>query len=111
MANTIVKSGETLITIDAMDSDWSWSDLNGVTSDNWVRLKWIRFNPGAASERLVMFDGAVSGAELFDSGVAADTGDVSIQYYHDELHKPIVDFSACVLNNANSRVTICISKT
>jgi hypothetical protein len=89
------------LTITGIDTDWNWYDAFPSKRDIGIKIFAIRFNPGAASDRCVINDGSISGSDLFDSSVAADTGDGTIEYYPtDRTFKPVLDASDGTYNAA-----------
>ncbi len=107
-ANTITYSeGTFTLTISGINSDWTWTDTFP-TKLNGIRVHSIRFNPGAANDRCIINAGSVSGGDLFDSSVATDSSEGSIQYYPSELRlKPVLDVSDGTYN-ASAKVTIIV---
>ena len=107
-ANTLTYgSSQQLITFTTVDADWHWYDSFPNNRNRGIQIFFIRFNPGAASDRCVINDGGIDGAALFDSGVAAGTGDVAIQYYPIDKLKPVIDVSDGTYN-AGATLTIMI---
>ena len=106
-ANTFLwGAGKKVLTLTAVDVDWNWYDSFPGTKESGIEIFSIRFNPGAASDRCVINDGSTSGADLFDSSVAADTGDGTIEYYPRGIFfKPVLDASDGTYNAA-AKVTI-----
>ena len=98
--------GTYALTISAIATDdWLWTDTFPEKT-NGIKVVSIRFNPGAASDHCIINAGTVSGADLFDSSVAADSGDGKIQYYDTSVRlKPVLDVSDGVYN-ASATITI-----
>jgi len=107
--NTIVyDSGQGIITISAIDADWTWTETLNIASG--LRIHSIRFNPGAANDRCVINNGSVSGADMFDSSVAQNTGGGTIVYFPPTLrYKPILDVSDGTYDAA-AKVTITLAE-
>ena len=106
-ANTLTYgSSQQLITFTTVDADWHWYDSFPNNRNRGIQIFFIRFNPGAASDRCVINDGSIDGAALFDSSVAADTGDGTIVYYPEGVYfKPVLDASDGTYNAA-AKITI-----
>jgi hypothetical protein len=98
--------GTYTLTISAIaTNDWLWTDTFPEKVDG-IKVISIRFNPGAASDRCIINAGTTSGADLFDSSVAADSGDGKIQYYDPNVRlKPVLDESDGTYN-ADAKITI-----
>ena len=108
MANVFTwGAGGKILTISTINADWNWYDSFPDDRVDGIKTFSIRFNPGAASDRCVINDGGIDGAALFDSGVAAGTGDVAIQYYPIDKLKPVIDVSDGTYN-AGATLTIMI---
>ncbi len=107
--NTIVfDSGEGIITISSIDADWTWTDTVNIAGG--LKIHSIRFNPGAANDRCIINNGAVTGTDLFDSSVAQNTGGGAIEYYPSTIrYKPVLDVSDGTYNAA-AKVTIHLSE-
>ncbi len=76
-ANTITPTGN-FVTIEDIDSDWSWSDQ----FPNYPRvfLIGIQFNPGAADDQCVIKEGSDTGSDIMD---------VTAESAYDERYKPV----------------------
>lgn len=104
MANTIEQDGLTVYITD-IDSDWSWGELSPKHGDeNGVRLSSIQFDPVQAADKCIIKEGGVTGAPFF-TPICADVYDQKIKYFHGQLKKPVLDFSAGVFT-ANTKVII-----
>ena len=109
-ANTVLYTeGSYTLTISSINADWTWTDtFPGKTKG--IRLLAIRFNPGAANDRCIINSETVSGADLFDSSVAQNTGEGSIQYYDSsKLYKPVLDVTDGTYNAA-AKVTFIFAE-
>ena len=109
-ANTITYvEGSRVITFTSIDTDWTWTDTFPGKTSGLVILA-IRFNPGAINDRCVINAGTVSGGDLFDSSVAQNTGEASIQYYDtSKRYKPVLDVSDGTYNAA-AKITIILGE-
>ena len=104
-ANTVTLT-DNVITISAIDSDWTWTDtLSRMTAG--VKVVLVRFNPGAANDRLVIKQGTAAGAELVNL-LATDT-EARLQYLFGATVKPMLDYSDCTLSSG-AKVTIVLEK-
>ena len=106
MPNKLNRSGN-VITIEEIDSDWSWSDT--FPNDNEIRLDAIRFHAGAVDDVCIIKEGSDSATapHLFEYTASVDTLP-AIEYYHGIGHKPVLEFSAGTYT-AGSSVTIIIN--
>lgn len=98
-----VSAGNKVLTITAIDSDYSWTT-------NYVRgqlgkIKHIMFVPGQAAERMVLREGSLTGRKFFDSGACADTSDVKILYLNDWIEF-FMEYDDCVIGSASSTLII-----
>jgi len=87
MANTITQDGR-IVNIEVSDADWTGS-LRGVQS--------IQFNPGAASDKLVVKDGDASGPVAFQT-IADGSSDEVIKYFGEVPFTPFIDVSECTID-------------
>jgi len=98
MSNTTLV-GSRSITITGLDADW----LAGTDVD-WSKIfvKSITFVPSAQNDRLILRDGSITGGEIFDSGLAADTTPIVEYYDPPEVCTPVMDQSECTFGTAAS---------
>ena len=61
-ANTITKVGN-IVTISAIDSEWTWTDTF-TTAISGIRVEGIIFKPGAADDIFVIKNGSTSGPQF-----------------------------------------------
>jgi len=94
MATTVTKSNG-FIELTAIDADWSWDDLFSGSYDNGIKVGSIQFNPGEASDRMVIKEGSDAGPAIFDA-LCPDTEEKNL--YIGTICRPVVDFSACTLS-------------
>ncbi len=96
MANDVLeRSGKLEIT--GINADW---DYKASKPDSWPdnpRLTSIKFNPGAASDALLVKERDDTGPEAFYCS-CADVNDQRIEYYHGGRCIPYIDFGDCTLS-------------
>lgn len=91
MAATIV-STRLVKSITGVDEDL---DIFG---DN-IPLESIQFVPGAAADKLVVKEGTAAGAVIYSClAPAALDGSMYIKNFGGTSHRPVIDFSDCVLS-------------
>lgn len=103
MANTTTITGKQ-ISITGLDADWLWTTAIGSSG---CYLKSITFIPSAANDRMLIHEGGIDGAEVFDTGIVSGT-DARTKYF-DRGHKcaPVIDISDCTLGTAaNAKVIL-----
>jgi hypothetical protein len=111
---TVGRSGQT-IEITGLDADWEWSvDLaseiaNGTIYPRHRRIVRITFYPSAVSDRMIVRDGGLDNAVIFDSGVAQSTGALSMTYISGVGTEVMIDISDCTLTTpADAKVAIVL---
>jgi len=89
--NTVTVSGN-VISITAIDSDWSWDDdfPNHLAG---LRISSIQFVPGADDDRAIIEEGDDSGPEAFDSDTCS-INQPRIKYFNGTQLRPVLDFDA-----------------
>jgi hypothetical protein len=95
MANVTTK-GRGIITITGLDADWLYTTDGGFDSEVGLMCKSIQFNPGAAADRMIIRDGGLDSAKVFDSGPAAGTVPI-VEYLDGKWVRPVIDISDCTL--------------
>lgn len=104
MANTTTL-GTTSITITGLDADWSW-ETDGPFPQG-IRATSIQFIPSATSDRMIIHEGGIDAAEIFDSGPTPGTYPVFEPIIPPRRIKPVIDISDCTLDTAaNAKVII-----
>lgn len=104
MANTTTITGKQIL-ITGLDADWLWGTAIGSTA---ARLRSITFIPSAANDRMIVHEGGIDGAELFDTGIVSGT-DARTKYFGDNGFwcNPVIDISDCTLSAAaNAKVIL-----
>lgn len=102
MANT-VSFKDNVIMLSALDSDWSLADMSayGLSKDTGVRIKGIKFFPGAANDILVI-------EYLTDAGgllckLKSVDGEPRIDdCFPDSPVHPILDYSDCTISSGGA---------
>ena len=102
MATENEKNG--ILEITGIVGDWNYEDSKPDTWSSRPRLCSIRFNPGAASDKLLVTEQVASGPEIFYAR-CADANDQRIEYYHGSRYTPFIDFSGSTLS-AGHKVVI-----
>ena len=97
MANTTTETGRQ-ITVTGLDTDWLWVTETGMKK---ACLRSITFIPSAANDRMIIHEGGIDGAVLFDTGIVSGT-DARTKYFGDDGFwcYPVVDISDCTLGTA-----------
>jgi hypothetical protein len=99
MATTLERNG--ILEITSIAADW---DYKASRPTNWPekpRLTSIKFNPGAADDKLTIKEQNDGGPECFFC-LCQNTYDQRIEYYHGQRIIPYIDFSACTLSAGHS---------
>lgn len=66
---------------------------------DYIPLESIQFVPGAAADKLVIKEGSAAGAVIFNcTAPAALDGSMYIKNFGGTFHRPVIDFSDCVLS-------------
>ena len=105
MANTTTVSGSTIQIVPDGTTDWVWStDLTtGMGGGGGILIKSIQFLPSATSDRLIIHEGGLDGAAIFDSGPFADAYDARVKTFDpNKWCKPYFDASDCTFGTAAS---------
>lgn len=114
MANsmkTIVTGNVVDIEFDAA-TDWDFSARMPEpikNSPNGIFIESIGFSPSHRNDKLIVRNGAVGAARIFDPGICANTSDAKIKYFDSDpnMYKPYVDISECTVNSPDyARLTI-----
>ncbi len=105
MANTTVKSRAT-IQITGLDADWTWDTDGGFNTFHGVRVSSIQFLPSAASDVMIVHDGGVDGADIFNSGPTVGTSPLYKNFDPPVLLRPVIDISDCTLDSAGDAKVI-----
>ena len=105
MANTTTHGRGTL-TITGLDADWLYTTGGGFNADVGMKLQSITFKPSTVNDVMVIHDGSIDGAVIFDSGTTAGD-DPLVKYYDGTWRRPVIDISDCTLGTAaNAAVMI-----
>jgi len=91
MANVIATSGSRIV-FTTIDTDWKHTDT--FSDLEHIKLDSIIFVPGAASDELIVRDGAIDGPEIIHV-LATDTNDQRALYGHGVAVRPFIDVSEC----------------
>ncbi len=106
MANTTTV-GQNTIQITGLDADWIYSTVMGIAGAQCF-ITAIEFIPSATDDRMIIHDGGIDDAAIFDSGPCVD--EYSIKYVTFNPPKPcdpVIDISDCTLGTpANAKVVI-----
>jgi len=102
MATELEKNG--ILEITGIAADWDYKASKPASWPANPRLTSIKFNPGAASDALLVNQKEAGGPEAFYAR-CADINDQRIEYYHGGRCIPYIDFSGCTLS-ANHKVVI-----
>ena len=106
MANTTTRTGR-FITITGLDDDWWGNVALGAA----VELLAVQFVPSAASDRMIIRNGGLDNAVIFDSGVTANTNPLRVDMPGSQYCNPVIDISDCTLSTAaNAKVMLLVSK-
>lgn len=103
MANTLLSDGN-FINISAIDSDWKWSDALASSKD-FMKLQYVLFLPGQASEKLVLKNGS-DGGPVFLQWTASSDADQQFFEFHGMPCQPVLDYSAGTYANSNTMVIL-----
>ena len=98
MSNTTTVSGSTINIVPDGTTDWVWStDLDsGLVQAGAICLKSIQIIPTATDDRIIIHDGGLNTAPLFDTGLIATKYDVRTIYFNPPRWcKPVIDASDC----------------
>jgi hypothetical protein len=98
MANVTTVSGSTIKIDPDGATEWVWStDLDtGLVQAGSICLRSIQVIPTATNDRVIIHDGGLNTAPLFDTGLLADAYDVRIVYFvPPRWCKPYIDASDC----------------
>ena len=101
-ANT-VNSFESCVQVSAMDEDWLWSTIT--TNPKGMKIKAIKFYPGAAGDVLIIKNGSDSGPSMLklESADGEPRWDPS---FAGGYFKPVIDYGECRLSSGASIVFI-----
>ena len=106
MANVTTK-GRGSVTITGLDADWAYTTDGGFDADIGMKVSSIQFNPSAANDVMIVHDGGIDAAEIFDSGPAGSTAPIFKNFDPPRWIRPWIDISDCTLGTpANAKVII-----
>ena len=97
------------IEITTLDADWYWTvELAGTVALS-KRIRQISFVPSLANDRLILREGSITGATIFETGICGDRG-LRVEYNQKPLNIDIVmDVSECVIDTpANAKIVVKI---
>lgn len=107
---TVGSSGKT-IEITGLDTNWIWSTDLATESSNTRqgRVKAIFFYPSAASDRMIIRDGGIDNATVFDSGAVSGADDPRVGYMNPPTKiELVIDISDCTLSVAASAKVVIL---
>lgn len=106
MANTTTH-GRGTVQITGLDADWLYSTNGGFDANMGMCVSAIEFVPSTANDRMIIHDGGIDAAPIFDSGLVT-TVDPVIKYFNPpKWTRPVIDISDCTLGTAaNAKVII-----
>jgi hypothetical protein len=106
MANT-TKQARGVIEITGLDADWNYNTDGGFGVDDGIYVTEYQFIPSAVGDRMLIHEGGVDAANLFDSGLAAGTAAIHKEVKRPKFVRPIIDIADCTLDTAaNAKVLI-----
>ena len=106
MANTTTK-GRGTFEITGLDDDWMYTTDGGYNAEIGIMVSSIQFIPSAAADRMLIHDGGVDAAVIFDSGPAGSTAPIFKNFDPPRWIRPVIDISDCTLDTAaNAKVII-----
>lgn len=107
MSNKTIRTGR-FITITGLNADW-WGNIELGAA---VELSSIQFVPSAASDRMIIRNGGIDNAEIFDSGVTPDTSPLRIDLPGGSQYcNPVIYITDCILDTAsNAKVMLLVTK-
>lgn len=106
MANTTTL-GTNSLTITGLDADWLYSTSTDCPFPGGIVITAITFIPSAINDRMIVRDGGVDAADIFDSGIVAGTDAVRFTYDTPRKRFPVIDISDCTFGTAaNAKVFI-----
>ena len=103
MAGNTVNSFESCVQVSAMDGDWLWSTIT--TNPKGIKIKAIKFYPGAADDVLIIKNGSDSGPTM----LKLESSDGEPRYdpsFAGGYFKPVIDYGDCTLTGTASIVFI-----
>lgn len=110
MANTTTVSGSNIQIVPDGSTDWIWSDdLDaGLVAAGAIKVRSIQVIPSATNDRIIVHDGGIDNAPVFDTGALADAYDTRVYYFDPPVWmKPVIDASDCTFGTAaNVRINI-----
>ncbi len=92
--------------------DGNFVEITGFTADDWigsteldgtpknVKIMAIQFVPSAIADRMIVRNGGVDAAAIFDSGVHQTLLPTRIPFPKGEWCNPVIDFSDCTFGIA-----------
>ena len=105
-ANTTTLGRGTIV-ITVLDAvDWEYDTDGGFDSDIGIKVSSIQFIPSAASDRLIIHDGGVDAANIFDSGVTAGVAPIFKNFDPPRWVRPVIDQSDCTFGSTGQSVII-----
>ena len=113
MANTTTVSGSNIQIVPDGSTDWVWStDLNtALVQAGAIKVRSIQVIPSATADRIIIHDGGIDAAAIFDTGALADVYDTRVIYFDPPVWmQPVLDASDCTFGTAaNVRINIGIA--
>jgi len=109
-ANTVSESG-LVVTVTSMDSDFLWSDniMMYGRDGKGARLNFILFEPGDDTQStLTIYEGSIASGALLVPFVKCEyKTDQKILYFGGARLRPIIDYSACSIDE-DARITFML---
>lgn len=99
MATTVVE-GKRSIVLTGIDEDFE-AGTDSLLTEYWIKS--IQFIPGAASDRMIVRDGSLTGAEIFDSGVCA-AGGVPIFEQVEGWYSPYIEYDNLTVSSGHKLI-------
>ena len=107
-ANTTTHGRGTIVitVLDAADWHYDTSTDGGFDTDIGMLVSSIQFIPSAASDRMIIHDGGIDGASIFDSGVTGGVAPIFKNFDPPRLVTPVIDITDCTLGTTGAAVII-----
>ena len=107
-ANTTTHGRGTIVitVLDAADWHYDTSTDGGFDTDIGMLVSSIQFIPSAASDRLIIHDGGLDAAAIFDSGVTAGVSPIFKNFDPPRWVRPVIDWSDCNFGSTGQSVII-----
>jgi hypothetical protein len=99
--------GRGSVTIAVLDAeDWEYDTDGGFNANIGMLVSSIQFIPSAASDRMIIHDGGVDAAEIFDSGVTAGVSPIFKNFDPPRWIRPVIDQDDCTFGSTGQSVII-----